>query len=129
MNVAYKHLEAKLRIGELSLGQWLALFVGAITALMWGFYISPFGMSLTIFTACYIGGIPGAAIFLATNSDVDIVLLLRSAVRWRREEGRYVAGSGDARPGYALAADAGEAHATNGSQQLTELDLAALWES
>jgi hypothetical protein len=129
MNTAYKHLEAKLRIGEFSIGQWLALFVGVMTALIWGMYLSPFGTQITIFTACYIGGLPAAAIFLATMSEIDIVLLVRSAIRWRREEGRYLAGAGDQAHGYALASETVDERRLHTGQELAELDLDALWES
>jgi hypothetical protein len=130
MNSAYKHLEAKLRVGEFTLGQWLGLFFGAITALTWGFYVSPFGTSLTLFSACYVGGLPAAAIFLAAMSEVDVVLIARSAVRWKREEGRYLAGPGPASNGYVVRDDvtAGRAHSDAGGQ-LADLDLQALWES
>jgi hypothetical protein len=129
MNIAYKHLEAKLRIGELTLAQWGGLFLGAITAIVWALYVSPFGTYITIFTACYIGGLPAAAIFLATLSDFDIMVLVRSAIAWRREEGRYVAGPGDEARGYVLAPEPVDERRLQTGQELTDLDLAALWES
>jgi|SRR5215218_1212950 len=129
MNSAYKHLEAKLRVGEFTLGQWLGLFVGAITALTWGFYVSPFGTSITLFTACYIGGLPAAAIFLAAMSEVDIVLIARSAVRWRREEGRFLAGAGPATGGYVVRGETAAERSHGDAGQLADLDLQALWES
>lgn len=129
MNSAYKHLEAKLRVGEFTIGQWLGLFVGAVTAIVWGMYLSPFGTSVTIFSSCYIGGLPAAAIFLATMSEVDMTVLVRAAVRWRREEGRYLAGPGPATSGYVVRADARERARDESDGQLADLDLAALWES
>lgn len=129
MNTAYKHLEAKLRVGEFTIGQWLGLFVGLMTALVWGFYVSPFGTSITLFTAVYLGGLPAAAIFLATVSDVDILLLVRAAIRWRRTEGRYVAGPGSATNGYVVHAGPPERNEDPNDHQLAELDPAALWES
>jgi hypothetical protein len=129
MNSAYKHLEAKLRVGEFTLGQWLGLFVGAITALTWGFYVSPFGAYVTLFSACYIGGLPAAAIFLAAMSEVDIVLIARSAVRWRREEGRFLAGPGPATSGYVVRGETAAERSHRDDGQLADLDLQALWES
>lgn len=129
MNSAYKHLEAKLRVGEFTIGQWIGLFVGVTTALVWGMYLSPFGTSITIFSACYIGGLPAAAIFLATISEVDMWLLTRSAFRWRREEGRYLAGPGVPTSGYVVHADARAQRPHESDGQLADLDLAALWES
>lgn len=129
MNTAYKHLEAKLRVGELTLGQWFGLFVGALTALLWALYLSPFGTSITIFSACYIGGLPAAGIFLATISEVDLLLVARAALRWRREEGRYVPGAGPATNGYVVRADADQRRRHASDNQLADLDLAALWEA
>ncbi len=34
MNVAFKHLEAKLRFGELSIGQWAAVLGGVLFAVV-----------------------------------------------------------------------------------------------
>jgi hypothetical protein len=129
MHTAYKHLESKLRIGEFTIAQWAALFVGVMTALVWAMYVSPLGMQLTIFTACYIGGLPAAAIFLATLSEVNIVLLVRAAAAWRREEGRYVAGPGHPADGYVLTRAPADERQIDTGARLTELDLAALWES
>lgn len=126
MNIAYKHLEAKLRVGELTLAQWLGIFVGAVTALMWALYVSPFGTSITIFTACYIGGLPAAAIFLATMSELDIVLLVRSALRWRREKGRYLPGPGATGDGYVVRAD--PAARARRDAEPADIDLTVLWE-
>lgn len=129
IHVAYKHLEGKLRIGELTVGQWAGLFVGVMIALGWGMYLSPFGTQMTIFTACYIGGIPAAAIFLATLSDLDIVLLLRSAVRWRRVEGRHLAGPGPRTRGYVVVVEPVDEGRRSSGEQLSRLDLETLWES
>lgn len=129
MNLAYKHLEAKLRIGEFTIGQWAGLIIGLLTAAIWGMYVSPFGTQLTLFTACYIGALPVGAIFLATVSDIDVVLVLRSAVSWRRAEGRFLAGPGPSTNGYVLHPEATDPRRQQTGQELAELDLAALWES
>jgi hypothetical protein len=100
VNVAYKHLEAKLRIGELTVGQWGGLLAGVGLAICWGLYLSPFGAYLTLLSAIYLGGIPAAAAFLASLSEFDFWLLVRSALAWRRAEGRYLAGPGEQASGY-----------------------------
>ena len=41
MNVAFKHLEAKLRFGELSIGQWAGILGGVLFALVFAQYLSP----------------------------------------------------------------------------------------
>ncbi len=129
MNAAYKHLEAKLRVGELTLAQWAALFVGVLTAILWGTQISPFGPMVTVFSACYIGGLPAAAIFLAATTDTDVVLLVRSAVGWRKHEGRFLAGAGTDAKGYVVTPDPVDDRRNHTGEELSRLNLEALWES
>jgi hypothetical protein len=128
MNAAYKHLDSKLHIGELTVLQWIGLFAGAITALVYGMYLSPFGHMLTLVTAIYLGGIPIAAVFLASMSEFDLSLLLRSAVRWHRTDARYVPGPGAPTPGYRLTEAPEDARRAE-RDRVAELDLTTLWES
>lgn len=94
MNLAYKHLEAKLRVAELSLGQWAGVALGGLSAIAWGLYVSPFGSTLTLISAVYIGGLPAGGFVLAGVSELDVWLLVRSAVAHRRSPGRYRPGPG-----------------------------------
>ncbi len=127
MNASYKHLEARLRIGEFTIMQWAALIIGGIVALVWGLYISPLGPELTVFTACYIGGLPAGAVFLAAISEVDALLLIRSAIGWRRSAGRYVGGAGARTRGYNVTPTKVEDWASHEDDGLEALDPAALW--
>ena len=43
MNPAPAHLEAKLRFGELTVGQMAAVFAGVLFAFVLAQYLSPFG--------------------------------------------------------------------------------------
>ena len=43
MNVAFKHLEAKLRFGELTISQWAAVVAGVLFGLVFAQYLSPVG--------------------------------------------------------------------------------------
>ena len=43
MNVAFKHLEAKLRFGDLSIGQWAGVVGGILLGIGFALYLSPFG--------------------------------------------------------------------------------------
>ena len=43
MNIAFKHLEAKLRFGDLTVGQWAAILAGVLFALVFAQYLSPIG--------------------------------------------------------------------------------------
>jgi hypothetical protein len=126
MNSAYKHLDSKLHIGDLTIGQWCGLFAGAITALVYGMYLSPFGHMLTLVSAIYLGGIPIAAVFLASLSEFDFWLLLRSASRWHRHDARFVPGPGAESPGYRLTEAPDDARRAE-RDRVAELDPTTLW--
>jgi hypothetical protein len=128
VNAAYKHLDAKLRLAELTIGQWLGVLTGAGLGLVWALYVSPFGTDLTLVIALYIAGIPAGAAILAGVTELNLWLLLRSAVAWRRASGQYIGGAGDAMLGYVLSEDRDERAARHANGRVTELDLAALWE-
>src|SRR5438309_3871320 len=96
MNVAYKHLDAKLRIAELTIGQWLGISLGLGIGLVWGFFLSPLGAYLTLFTAIYLAAIPCGGVLAGALYEIDLFLVVRSAVRWLRLDGRFVAGAGAA---------------------------------
>ena len=127
MNVAYKHLESKLRIGELTVGQWAGLLCGVGLAIGWGLYLSPFGAYLTLLSSIYLGGIPAAAAFLASLSEFDFWMLVRCALAWRRAEGRFAPGAGELASGYVVSAEVTAALAPDSA--LGEPDLEGLWDS
>lgn len=125
MNLAYKHLEAKLRVAELSLGQWAGIALGGLLAIAWGVYVSPFGSTLTLISAVYVGGLPAGAVVLAGVSELDVWLLVRSALAFRRSPGRYRPGPGTV-AGYRVVpepAETGERPMSPGA-----LDAIELWE-
>jgi hypothetical protein len=127
MNSAYKHLDSKLRIAELSVGQWLTVLAGIGLAVGWGYYLSPFGTSVTLASAIYIAALPAAAALFSSLTEFDVVRLVRSAIAWRRRDDRFIPGPGGSARGYFVHADAA---AQNGSVERTEVefDLATLWE-
>lgn len=127
MRVAYKHLDSKLRIAELTLGQWLGVLLGVGVAFGWGLYVSPLGTYLTLISAIYLGSLPAGAAILASLSEFDLFLLVRSAIAWRRRDGALRPGPGCSARGYVVRPDApdGSAPAT---PEAPELDLATLWE-
>jgi hypothetical protein len=128
MNVAYKHLDSKLRIMELTVGQWLGVLAGVGLAILWGYQLSPFGFQLTLVSAIYIGAIPAGAVLFANFTEFDLWLLVRSAAAWRRMEGRFAPGPGDSAEGYVLIERADEGDSAVLKRAETELDLARLWE-
>jgi hypothetical protein len=129
VNVAYKHLDAKLRIADLTIGQWISVLVGIGVAAVWGLYLSPLGTYLTLVSSVYFGALPAAAALLASMSEFDLWLVLRSALRWYRLEGRFASGPGGSAHGYVVRADRG-GHAPRPRERprVRELDPASLWE-
>jgi hypothetical protein len=128
VNTAYKHLDSKLRIAELTVGQWLAVLAGLGAAIAWGYYLSPFGSSLTLMSAVYIGAIPATVALFAGVLGFDPVLVARSAIRWSRLDGRFAPGSGESASGYVVTDDAGEEARREARERNAEVDLSVLWE-
>ncbi|NLT06141.1 MAG: hypothetical protein GXY03_07500 [Solirubrobacterales bacterium] len=126
MNIAYKHLDAKLRIAELGIGQWLAVLAGVGLAIVWGTYVSPFGPMLTLTTSIYLAAVPAGAALLANVTEFDAWLMLRSALAWWRSDGRYVPGPGESATGYLVSGGAVDDGA-EARWLAAELDAAALW--
>jgi hypothetical protein len=126
MNIAYKHLDAKLRIAELSIGQWIGAIVGAVVGICWGVYVSPFGPTVTLTSAIYLAALPAGAAFLANAGEFSLWLLIRSALAWRRREGRFLPGPGASAHGYVVTAAAGGVGGA-ASRAPVDLDLATLW--
>ena len=126
MNPAFKHLDAKLRIAELTIRQWAGIFIGVLVAFAYASFLHPFGTMVTMASAVYVGGLPIAAVLVAGLSEFDVWLVLRSAKRWRSEDERYLAGPGVATNGYRVYEPTDHQwHADR--QQLTELEPASLW--
>jgi hypothetical protein len=129
MNVAYKHLDSKLRIAELTVGQWIGVFFGMGIGVLWGVVVSPFGDYVTLISAIYLGALPAGAAVLAGYTEFDLWLLVRSAVRWRRLDGRFAPGSGGGARGYVLREeDDDERGRGDPRPRPRELDLQSLWE-
>ena len=126
MNVAFKHLEAKLRFGELSIGQWAAVLAGVMFAFLFAEYVSPVRGVGGAIIGVYLGAIPASAAFFASLSEFDLWGLIASAMRWRRTAGRHVPGGGLTASGYLLISE--ETDMGRGADAAPELDLAALWD-
>lgn len=126
MNIAYKHLDAKLRIAELSIGQWITIAAGAATAITWGLYLSPLGPTLTLVSAIYLGMLPTGAALLSNVTSVSPSTIVRSAFGWHRRDGRFMPGPGEDVQGYVVVepqAGARDRHAAG------DADLTSLWET
>ena len=128
MNTAYKHLDSKLRIAELTIGQWLGVLLGLGLAIAWGVYVSPFGPTLTVSSSVYVGAIPAGAVLLSSATELDPALLIRSAVAWRRMDGRFVPGPGHSASGYVVTGDRHREAARRRREASPPPALATLWE-
>ena len=130
VNPSYRTLENKLRIGDLSIGQWAGIVLGLLAGGVWSMYLSPFGLYLTLISAVYLGGLPAAAVFVASISDFDLWLHVRALIRWRGSAGRYQPGPGDATAGYVVLPDHDDLlRAQRTTTTTPDLDLTSLWDS
>lgn len=105
MNPAPAHLEAKLRFGwDFTVAQIAAMVVGILIGFAWANWLSPIHGIGAAVTGVYVGGLPVAAGFVASQTEFDLGAVVLSALRWRRAEGRFVAGPGPC-TGYVVASE------------------------
>ena len=125
MNPAPAHLEAKLRFGwDFTVGQIAAMVGGILIGFAWANWLSPINGIGAAVTAVYVGGLPVAAGFIASQTEFDLGAVVVSAVRWRRTVGRFVAGAGIC-AGYVVV---GEHEGSGGGEEpLAVLDPELLW--
>jgi hypothetical protein len=128
MNSAYKHLDSKLRIAELTIGQWVGVMIGLGLAIAWGVYVSPFGPTITLTSSVYLAALPSGAVLVGSFTELDPMRLIRSAIAWRRLEGRFAPGPGKSASGYVVIADSQSEATRRRQESVSELELGALWE-
>jgi hypothetical protein len=98
----YKHLEAKLRLGAFSLGQWAQITIAAACAAVFGGYLSPFPLQVTIFVSILGAGLPVALSYGAMGTEFSVTQLARCGWRYWREPRRFLTGGGENTPGYVV---------------------------
>ena len=121
---AYRQLEAKTRIAELTLGQWVGAIAGVLCALVVIAWLRPFGTYADLVVGVYLGGIPVTIALVVSVGEFDVWLLVRAAWRWWRTDGRYAAGPGGAARGYQLTG----AEPPGASVGASAIELQRLWE-
>jgi hypothetical protein len=99
-NRTYKHLEAKLRLGSLSLGQWVQIGAAGAAAAVFGVYISPLPTGATIFVSIVAAGMPVALSYGAMGLEFSVGDFAVAACRYWRSPRQYVAGAGQTSAGY-----------------------------
>jgi hypothetical protein len=73
-------------------------------------------------TGVYVGGLPVAAGFVASQTEFDLGAVVLSAVRWRRTGGRFLPGAGRC-AGYAVLADHDDRGGVDGPLQVLDSEL------
>lgn len=127
MNPAPAHLEAKLRFGwDFTVGQIAAMVAGLLLGFAWAGWLSPLHGIAASVTGVYIGGLPVAAAFVASQTEFDLWALVISSLRWRRNQGRFVPGPGVV-AGYTLVKDDDGREGPGGASSV--LNIAALWDA
>lgn len=125
MNPAPAHLEARLRFGwDFTVGQIAAMIVGILIGFAWANWLSPIRGIGAAVTGVYVGGLPVAAAFVASQTEFDLWAAVFSALRWRRASGRFVHGCGQV-VGYQVLLDDDRREGDAG--ELGRLDTELLW--
>ena len=122
---AYKQLEAKTRIADLTLGQWVGVVTGVLSALVVIAWLRPFGTYVNLVLGVYLGGIPVTIALVVSVGEFDVWRLVRAAWRWWRTDGRYGAGPGRSARGYQITG----AEPSGANIGATGIEVERLWES
>jgi hypothetical protein len=101
----YKHLEARLRLGAFTLGQWTQITAAAIAATLFGGYVSPLPAQATIFISIVGAGLPVAITYGAMGLEFSVTQFSRAAWRYWRSPHRYLPGAGQPTSGYLVLND------------------------
>src|SRR5438874_13611473 len=101
----YKHLEARLRIGPFSIGQWVQVTIAAAGAALFGGYVSPLPTQATIFVSIVGAGLPVAVSYGAMGLEFSVAQFARAGWRYWREPRRFLAGAGQPTTGYVVLAE------------------------
>jgi hypothetical protein len=123
----YKHLEARLRLGAFSLGQWAQITAAGVAAAVFGGYLSPFPTQMTIFVSIVGAGLPVAVSYGAMGLEFSVAQFARAGWRYWRQPRRFLAGPGEPTAGYAVLADQVHHHSTQAADPATS-EAALLWD-
>ena len=105
VNPTYKHLDSKLRLSGLTLGQWAQLLGAVLVAIVFGVYLSPLPTAPTIWLSVFVAGLPVAVSYGAMGLDFSVTQFASAAWRWWREPRCYLAGAGGGCSGYVVEAE------------------------
>jgi hypothetical protein len=122
----YKHLEAKLRLGSLSLGQWVQIGVAGAASAIFGVYVSPLPTGATTFVSIVAAGMPVAVSYGAMGLEFSVGDFAVAAWRFWRSPRRYVAGAGQTSAGYIVRCEQAVTAPNGPGPRLS--DREALWD-
>lgn len=101
-NPTYKHLEASLRLGPFSLGQWAQILVAGVLALVFGIYLSPLPVAPTIFGSIVLAGSPLAMSYGVMAHEWSVTDAVRAQWQWLRRPRAYLPGPSRDGSGYVV---------------------------
>jgi len=101
----YKHLEARLRIGAFSVGQWAQITAAGVAAAVFAGYVSPLPTQATIFVSIVGAGLPVALSYGAMGLEFSVARFARAAWRYWHEPRRFLPGAGVTATGYMVLAE------------------------
>ena len=122
----YKHLEAKLRLGAFSLGQWVQIGAAGAGAAVFGVYVSPFPVGVTIFVSIVGAGMPVALSYGAMGLEFAVGAFAAAAWRYWREPRRYLPGAGGPSRGYLVSRE--QPTVTDASRECRVAEREPLWD-
>lgn len=122
----YKHLEARLRLGPFSVGQWAQVLAGGVLAALFGGYLSPLPPGPTIFVSIVGAGLPVAVSYGAMGLEFSVGRFARAAWRYWRDPRRFLPGPGSTTKGYVV--QAGQRAAAPTKPAMTQRTEEPLWD-
>jgi hypothetical protein len=117
----YKHLDDRIRLAGLTLGQWTQLLGCALAAYALSTLL-PLPGSWSLSVAVTVCGLPAAGAIAFMSADFDVLGLARAAMRWWRGPRRFIACA----PGEVRLREA--VRASESRRSLSPFDPDALWD-
>ncbi len=117
MHPTFKHLEDRIRLGGLALGQWAQLLICGVAAYLLSTLL-PLPGSWSVSVAVTVCGLPAARAIAFMSADFNMLGWVRAAATWHGTRARYVG---------TVADDSGTRFGTT-SVAMRAFDAEALWD-
>lgn len=91
----YKHLEARIKIGSFTVGQFIIASMGLLLAAVFGFYVSPLPGKWTFGISLFLGLLPAAIARGTSGAEGSASQTLRAMSQWMREPKHYLPGASE----------------------------------